>query len=527
MRRRSTTRWLAAEAEAADGTQWRPAGSQRDSRRRRCLTDGGRSLDADVLRAAAAPAVFAVDSSGTIIGCSDELARQTAVDTPVGSPLSSLISVPDNTLSDRLQAVRQQLETADSAPLEASDWLLHTADGRRRVAVEFSVPEASDGCEPWLVGVVRRPSAKRSETHQPTGSPNRFRQLFEQLQDPVVEVRFPDAEPVVTSVNTAFEETFGYGVDELVGERLNEYIVPVAAEDAAETLDREAASGEWTAAEVVREAIDGPRLFLFRGIPFSHDGQQCGFGVYTDITDRESQQRYHEVLNRLLRHNLRNDLNVILGLADQLTRSLETGETSTAAVGQQLKERALDLVETTRRARELESVIDRSETETAPIAVDELIEDACEMFQNETTSGQLVVQVDSPAVGIGGPALREAVVELVENAIEHTTDEPTVEIRVERHPRNQHITITVADDGPGIPTNERAVIDGSQSISPLDHASGLGLWLAKWIVEAYGGELAFVGPDDRLGGAAVQLWLRRANRQSTAASQSIPAERDT
>jgi len=53
------------------------------------------------------------------------------------------------------------------------------------------------------------------------------------------------------------------------------------------------------------------------------------------------------------------------------------------------------------------------------------------------------------------------------------------------------------------------------------------LWLAKWIVEAYGGELAFVGPDDRLGGAAVELRIRQASEQSAAGRTSVPTERET
>jgi len=515
-----TPRWLSGTAAGS------PPGRHAATPRQRCVTDGGTPIDTDRLRTAAAPAVFAVDETGTITGCSDALARQTATDSPVDSPLSSLITVADGDLSDHLQAIRETLDASDRPTVE-SKGLLRTADGRQGVTVEFTTADEPDSCEAWLVGIVRPSSTTAESQPQPTGSPGRFRQLFEQLQDPVVEVRFVDTEPIVTSVNTAFEEMFGYTADELVGERLNEYIVPATGDSDPEPLDREAANGEWTAAEVVREAADGPRLFLFRGIPFSHDGTQCGFGVYTDITDRESQQRYHEVLNRLLRHNLRNDLNVILGLADQLTRSLETGETSSAAVGKRLKQRALELIETTRRARELESVIDRSETETAPIAVDELIEDACETLRESTSHGRLVARINSPAVGMGGPALREAVVELVENAVEHTTAEPTVEVRVERHTDRNHITITVADDGPGIPDDERAVIDGSRSISPLDHASGLGLWLAKWIVEAYGGELAFVGPDDRLGGAAIELRIREAPQQSTAASSGVPTERET
>ena len=526
-------RWLITQRQPAvsAGCNQRVSPSQQPAvDRRRCVTDGGTSRDSDTLRAAAAPAVFSVDNEANLTDLSDQLAALVGADNPVGSPLSSLLSVPNERLSEHLHTVARTLQERDTTTVRSADCQLRTVDGRRRVTVEFTRQEADDG---WLVGVVRQqPVEQIDSTAESASRPDRFRQLFEQLQDPVVEVRFVDHTPIVTAINPAFEATFGYGVDELVGEPLNEYIVPtnadagMAATADAETIDREAANGEWTTAEFIRKTADGPRLFLFRGIPFAHNGQQRGFGVYTDITDRETQQRYHEVLNRLLRHNLRNDLNVIIGLADQLTNSVETDDPPTV-VSQQLKRRALELVETTRRARELQSVIDRSETETAPVELDELVADACKTIRQAQYPGQLIARIDSPAVGIGGDGLREAVVELAENAFEHTTSEPTVEIRVEPMVDREMIRITVADDGPGIPRDERAVIEGSQSISPLDHASGLGLWLAKWIVEAYGGELVFAGPDERLGGAAVELRVRQTSAQPPGVSTGGPTERET
>ncbi|MFD1640612.1 sensor histidine kinase [Halohasta litorea] len=485
----------------------------------RCVTDGGTDRvsrdargnpDLDALRQSAAPYLFAVDAADQLTTLSEPLSELAAASP--GQHLSALLAVPAADIGAHLRTVRQRLRKADTETVRSTGCRLRTADERREVTIEFSTPPiAEESATDRLVGTIRLAAVELGvDQPQAAAGPDRFRELFEQLPDPVAEVRFSGDEPIVTSINPAFEETFGYELAELVDEPLNEHIVPEGVDDAT-VLDREAASGEWTSAEIIREAADGPRLFLFRGIPFTHDGQQRGFGVYTDVTDKESQQRYHEVLNRLLRHNLRNDLNVILGLADQLTASLETAETESTAVGERLKQRALDLVETTRRARELESVIDRSETETEPIAVDELIADACESLRAEYPHADLDCTVDPSAVAVAGPALREAVVELVENAVEHTAAEPTIHVRVESRPDSGSVVITVADDGPGIPPDERDVIDGSRSITPLEHASGLGLWLAKWIAEAYGGEIAFVGPDRELGGAAVELRVRQAD----------------
>ena len=530
---------------------FRPEAGVVDREHPPCITDGGTDLDPndapepdhDVLRESAAPYLFVVDAADRLTTLTEPLSA--LVDASSGQHLSSLLAVPATDIGAHLRTVRQRLAEADTATVRSTVCRLRTTDAQQAVTIEFAAhPDAdrsqvdgspadgsrvdgspADGSRvDWLVGTVRLAEVELGgEQPEPAAGPDRFRELFTQLPDPVVEVRYDGTRPMVLSVNPAFEETFGHVEAALVDEPLNEYIVPDRVDDAS-TLDREAASGEWTSAEVIREAADGPRLFLFRGIPFSHGGQQRGFGVYTDVTDKESQQRYQEVLNRLLRHNLRNDLNVILGLADQLTTSLETAETESTAVGERLKQRALDLVETTRRARELESVIDRSETDTEPVVVADLVTDACETLREEYPHAEISCEVDGSAVGVAGPALREAVVELVENAVEHTSAEPTLAVRVRSQPDSGAVVITVADDGPGIPPDERAVVDGSRSITPLDHASGLGLWLAKWVVEAYGGELAFVGPDPTLGGAAIELRVRQAPESTADRGHSTDAE---
>ena len=57
--------------------------------------------------------------------------------------------------------------------------------------------------------------------------------------------------------------------------------------------------------------------------------------------------------------------------------------------------------------------------------------------------------------------------------------------------------MSVADDGPGIPSSERALISEEQEITQLRHASGLGLWLVNWVVTQSGGWLSFEDNDPR------------------------------
>jgi PAS domain S-box-containing protein len=133
------------------------------------------------------------------------------------------------------------------------------------------------------------------------------RVLFERLGEPAVAVRFEGGQSVVTAANTAFQEVFGVNEAAIVGESLNDHIVAADDERSAREMDRAAATGETVEREVRRQTPDGPRWFLFRSVPFTVDGEQRGYGIYVDITERKQQQQRFE---ELIRHS--NDIVSIL-----------------------------------------------------------------------------------------------------------------------------------------------------------------------------------------------------------------------
>jgi len=94
---------------------------------------------------------------------------------------------------------------------------------------------------------------------------------------------------------------------------------------------------------------------------------------------------------------------------------------------------------------------------------------------------------------------------LVDNAVRHAdTDRPRVAITAAELPSESWTSLVVADNGPGIPPAERAVLTGEET--PLDHASGLGLWYVNWIVTAAGG--TFDISESKTGGSRIELQLR-------------------
>lgn len=376
------------------------------------------------------------------------------------------------------------------------------------VEVELSALETPTG-ERRIVGVIRDVSELAETRERLRVERDRFRSFFEQLPDPINEVEFVDGIPVVRSVNPAFERTFDCDAAEVLGRSANEVVLPASEADAGAALDQRVLEEGAISAEVVRRTADGDRTFLFRGIPYAGgEGEWMrAFGVYTDISEQRMRERHLHVLHRVLRHNLRNDLNVIVGLTDQLTSADDAADR--AAIGERLQERAIDVAEMAADARRLTSVIDRRGGPLEPVDVGEMVEALAASYAERHPEATFEMTVRGEPTALADEWLRIAVDQLVENAVEHNdAAEPRVVLEVVR--RDDAVAVTVADNGPGVPQHERDVVTGDRVITQLDHGSGLGLWTAKWVAEIYGGDIEF--GDRRDGdGTRVTLTVRAAD----------------
>jgi signal transduction histidine kinase len=101
------------------------------------------------------------------------------------------------------------------------------------------------------------------------------------------------------------------------------------------------------------------------------------------------------------------------------------------------------------------------------------------------------IEVDSPAevTCFGDDALiRQMTGNLLDNAIRHASDQGIVKASVARGA--DRVTISVADDGPGIPPGEhQRIFERFVRLENGSRGAGLGLPIARWIAEAHGGRL--------------------------------------
>ncbi|MDY6764902.1 MAG: ATP-binding protein [Halobacteria archaeon] len=192
----------------------------------------------------------------------------------------------------------------------------------------------------------------------------------------------------------------------------------------------------------------------------------------TEITNRD---RLISVLNRVLRHNLRNDMNVISGYAEILRQSLD-GEA--AAKAQNIGEAADKLLDISEKARRLENNV-RDPPIPRRMDLIPLVREAKAEVGEDHPEATINLKAPEEAIVYTSPRAKTVVRELLENSAKHAGDKPTIEAVI--NAGDDKTVLRIADDGPGLPKQEREVLR-SGSETPLEHGSGLGLFLVYWLV---------------------------------------------
>lgn len=231
--------------------------------------------------------------------------------------------------------------------------------------------------------------------------------------------------------------------------------------------------------------------------------------VLQDITGERRRQERLTVLNRVLRHNLRNDMTVVDGFAEQIaeTTTDERIESWAEAIG----DAGGDLLSIGESVRAFERAGGDDPTPEV-LDVQEFIATVVSAAQQSYPDAIIEEELAVPegsTIETDPGVLRVVLEHLIENAIEHDPSE-TPHVRVSAQRRGEPLVVAVSDSGPGIPETELGPIR-SGTESDLDHGSGIGLWIVRWGVDALGGELSF---DVTTSGTTVEVALRGIDRQA-------------
>ena len=176
-------------------------------------------------------------------------------------------------------------------------------------------------------------------------------------------------------------------------------------------------------------------------------------GYFRAEADRETRRlrRTRDAVafvNGMLRHDVRNDANVIAGYAQQLDDGDEAGTV--------LQERAKTVIERTEQARAVTETVTGT-ADPGPIDLTALVTTAVESAGRTYARAEFETQLPDELTVRGNEALRPVLDNLLDNAVEHNDrDQPHVTVSGERI--GDRIRVAVADDGPGIPDAEQSTL---------------------------------------------------------------------
>jgi len=234
-----------------------------------------------------------------------------------------------------------------------------------------------------------------------------------------------------------------------------------------------------------------------------------------DVTERRQREQRLDVLNRTLRHDLRNEANVVLGYAELGQRQHPEAEWIEA-----IREHVAGMVDLSEKVRQIEQALDEEQVD--PVAVDAVavVEEVVDAVEHDHPDLDITTSLPATASVRAIELIDAAVRNAVENAVVHNDNpDPLKDVSVRVARDGDTVSISVHDNGPGIHTDEQAVLLRGRE-TQLDHVSGLGLWMINWIVTRSGGEIEIGENDPR--GTVVTIRLPAGHDPASGQTESRP-----
>ncbi|HTL59317.1 MAG TPA: ATP-binding protein [Candidatus Limnocylindrales bacterium] len=147
-----------------------------------------------------------------------------------------------------------------------------------------------------------------------------------------------------------------------------------------------------------------------------------------------------------------------------------------------------------------------SSLDLEPVEIAKIVNHVCDLLRPEAATRQIEISVriqdPLPEIQADSVRLTQALLNLVINAIQAVERNGQVEVTAQL--LEQSLSLSVLDNGPGLPTEKLASIF-DPFFTTKSEGHGLGLWIAQQIVTAHGGRLTAQNRPER--GAAFMLIL--------------------
>ena len=201
----------------------------------------------------------------------------------------------------------------------------------------------------------------------------------------------------------------------------------------------------------------------------------------------ENQRDNLETLNQVLRHDIRNDLQPVTAYADLLAEECEDEEVKEYITT--IQDSADHAVELTDTAREIADMMVSVAQNGEQVNLRAVLEKEVSEVQSAYPNAAVTYDTTIPPVIINANDMVSSVFRnLLKNAIQHN-DKPVAEVTVSATEQDETVVIRVADNGPGVPDDQKDTIFGKGEHGLESAGTGIGLYLVETLVTNYGGKV--------------------------------------
>ncbi len=316
----------------------------------------------------------------------------------------------------------------------------------------------------------------------------------------------------ITFMSQGAETLTGWSSAEVIGRPINDLLPPGHSHEGDTFMDHLPPAGEKREIETVTKS--GRSLVLAatgaRMVPPNSDTVQVAL-VLRDVTEEQALRNLRSFFLANISHEFRTPLSTLSASLELLMDQVD--DLSADDIRELLRPTHLSLLSLQTL---IDNLLESSRIEAGmfalrpkPVAMDEVIADALTIVRPLVERRRQSVTVTEPAdlrpIEADRGRLTQALINLLSNAAKYSPIGAAIDVTLETRPGAMRVS--VGDRGPGIPPEDRVnvyrrFIRLNEDVEE-QQGMGLGLYLAKKITEAHGGE---VGVDDRPGGGAV-FWL--------------------
>ncbi len=407
---------------------------------------------------------------------------------------------------DSRELAEEKIRAALEGKPQCFGWTHQRADGSL-VLAEISLNRMEAYVEPTLLAIVRDVTERRKAEES-------LRELSQAVEQSPVNVVITDVDGNIEYVNPKFSRLSGYTLAEVLGKNPRILKSGHTSDEEYRVLWRTiTAGGEWSG-EFLNKAKDGS-LFWERALITSIKDESGRIAHYLsvkeDITERkkaeEAMQQMHLQLTHVARlstlgemvaelvHELNHPLYAILNYA-KASRNVLTEEgppdlDSLREWNEEIAEIALAAGEVVKRLR---SFARRAESPRTACRIEKIIEEALGLVAVELRRARVTVETShsaaSPPIQVDRVQIQQVLVNLVSNAVEAMATSPADRRRMTilTSVHDAVVEVAVSDRGVGLPPgSETKIFEPFTSTKP--EGLGMGLSIARTIVEAHGGRL--------------------------------------